>query len=145
MSQPLLRCSETKSSIYSAWLGWFPVLFYTSLYIGDLYRRSVSLDLSLSDAFIEAEANRLGSRALLYSAFVTLATNFVAPVLVSEKRAERGSSEGRGRKPWYRRKMHLATLWAISHAVFAACMFGTLSAFLSFIDPNRTLTAPAPA
>jgi solute carrier family 45, member 1/2/4 len=102
------------------------VLFYTSLYIGDLYRRSIPASSELSVEAIEAEANRLGSRALLYQAILTLVTSFAAPIIVSGKRAEHGSSDGMDRKPWYKRKMHLATLWAVSHAVFAACMFGTL-------------------
>ncbi|KAI0037009.1 hypothetical protein K488DRAFT_75578 [Vararia minispora EC-137] len=124
-SLPYVILQIVSTRLNTAWLGWFPVLFYTSLYVGDLYRRSVPVDTALSDTYIDAEANRLGSRAMLYSALLTLATNFLAPILVSEKRSERGSSEGRSRKPWFRRRMHLATLWAISHAVFAACMFGT--------------------
>ncbi|TFY82103.1 hypothetical protein EWM64_g1909 [Hericium alpestre] len=140
---------------FFAWLAWFPILFYTTLYIGDLYRRSLarSSDSDLTTraphetTAADAEATRLGARAQLYSALVSLATNFLAPLIVAEthrngSRNSRGHAswqdgdEGRGWEEvderWWRRwwqrigRVHLATLWAASHAIFAACMFGTL-------------------
>ncbi|VDC04314.1 unnamed protein product [Peniophora sp. CBMAI 1063] len=111
---------------FFAWLGWFPVLFYTSLYVGDFYRRSTPASSALTPEFVEAEANRLGSRAMTISAILTLLTNFAAPILVSKRRTGQEALMTAGPKPWYRRRMHMATIWALSHIVFAACMFATL-------------------
>ncbi|KAI0316041.1 MFS general substrate transporter [Amylostereum chailletii] len=112
---------------FFAWLGWFPSLFYTSLYIGDLYRRSLSPSNTTPLEEINAEANRLGSQALLYSAIVSLLTNFLAPYLIAPKKPGNLVLDGAtAHVQWWRRKMHLATLWAISHMVFATCMIATL-------------------
>ncbi|KAF7978571.1 hypothetical protein HWV62_45505 [Athelia sp. TMB] len=87
----------------SAWLGWFPILFYTTVYVGDIYKRNVPATVARDDA-LDAEATRLGSRALLCSAIVTLAGNLVLPFCISAK-----PSAGRGRRGWA--GMHLATLF----------------------------------
>jgi len=111
----------------SSWVAWFPVLFYTSLYIGELYKRSLS-DTSADDADVDAEATRLGSRALFYSALVSLIANTVAPAFVRHRVFEaRESVIRRGVGRWWAKvpRVHLATLWAVSHAVFASCMCAT--------------------
>ncbi|KZV67350.1 MFS general substrate transporter [Peniophora sp. CONT] len=110
---------------FFAWLGWFPVLFYTSLFVGDFYRRSASASSTLTAEYVEAEANRLGSRAMTISAILTLLTNIAAPILVSKRKTGPEALLNTGPKPWYKRKMHMATIWALSHMFFAACMFAT--------------------
>jgi solute carrier family 45 protein 1/2/4 len=99
---------------------------------------------------LNAEATRLGTRALFFSSIVSLATNFLAPYLVvTENDRERSRPSGNGfrevpgsglaqrlRPP----KMHIATLWAISHGVFAACMGATLLAALCTIILRAKLT-----
>ncbi|THU98478.1 hypothetical protein K435DRAFT_777462 [Dendrothele bispora CBS 962.96] len=196
---------------FFAWISWFPILFYTTVYVGDLHRRSFyealhnamansqnsgntartllnrslhhvsshllpirqasnsteSLDLP---AHIDEQATRLGSRALFYSAVVTLAVNIALPFFVTEasassrrRKQERlhprrrqvngimggGSvdrvdqyemSPGSRSRDWSSRglmdklkgfsipetfKVHLASLWAASHAIVAVCMLGT--------------------
>ncbi|KAI0943211.1 hypothetical protein AcW1_002427 [Taiwanofungus camphoratus] len=121
---------------FFAWLGWFPVLFYTSAFIGDLHKRTSPLPPS--DPALDAEATRLGSRALFYSSILSLAANLVLPFFVREaagsqrllqsKLGSAGTGKGRG-SAWLRRlgraKVSLAALWAVSHAVFAVCMGAT--------------------
>lgn len=73
----------------SASLGWFPILFYTTIYVGDLYKNAVltASPSPLSDqdrAALDAEATRFGSRALFYSSLVSLFCNIVLPYFVSE-------------------------------------------------------------
>ncbi|SRR6266571_1339299 len=106
-------------------MGWFPIFFYTTLYVSELYKRSLpssAFDGNLED--IDAEGTRLGSRAQLFSAFLSLFTNAVAPLIVD---GDSPSPTHVGPpKRWWQRKIHLATLWAISHLIFALCMFGTL-------------------
>ncbi|KAH9064541.1 MFS general substrate transporter [Lactarius vividus] len=105
-------------------MAWFPIYFYTTLYVSELYKRSLpssAFDGNLGD--IDAEGTRLGSRAQLCSALVALLTNVLAPLIIdgdSPSPVHVGPP-----KRWWQRKIHLATLWAISHLVFAFCMFGT--------------------
>jgi solute carrier family 45 protein 1/2/4 len=112
---------------FSAWTAWFPILFYTTLYVSDLHKRSLppsAFEGNLED--IEAEGTRLGSRVQLFSALLALATNFLAPLIVRNSASSSSPMHIGPPKRWWERKMHLATLWAVSHLVFAFCMFGTL-------------------
>ena len=112
---------------FSAWLAWFPILFFTTLYVSDLYKRSLppsAFEGNIED--IEAEGTRLGSRAQLLLSLLALATNFLAPFIVQNGDSSPSPIRIGPPKRWWQRKVHLATLWAISHLVFATCMFGTL-------------------
>ena len=88
-------------------MAWFPLLFYTTVYIGDLYKRSTPLSASppipqpppSSDEYInainaarDAEATRLGSRALFYSALLALFVNVVMPMFVATTASKRSPS-----------------------------------------------------
>lgn len=83
---------------------------------------------------LEAEATRLGSRALLCNALASLVVSIVGPFFVSGVRSSRpyeikGNSDWSSRvsRLWHeRRTIDLATLWAISHGVFSTCMLSTL-------------------
>ncbi|THV02069.1 hypothetical protein K435DRAFT_963326 [Dendrothele bispora CBS 962.96] len=99
---------------FIAWLSWFPILFYTTVYVGDLHRRttwdnhsrsaigatlarslhyvashilparSSDSKSSMFSAPIDEEATRLGSRALFCSAVFTLSMNVLLPFFVTE-------------------------------------------------------------
>jgi hypothetical protein len=144
--------ADPKFTSHSAWIGWFPVGFYSTIYVGDLYKRTSPPTNSPDEQnALDAEATRLGSRALFFSALLSLFLNLTLPLFVSESV---GTRNGRPAIPntvqsWFERacrvprsmKVHLATLWAVSHIVFAACMFATLcvSFLLAFISPlNRS-------
>jgi hypothetical protein len=108
----------------SAWIGWFPLLFYTSVYIGELHIRSSSSPSPSTKQLqlLEAEATRLGTRALLYHSLLALLANFLLPYFVTESAGRVGNTkEGMGRF-----QVHLASLWAASHLLFALCMVATL-------------------
>lgn len=113
-------------------MGWFPVLFYTTAFIGDLHKQTSTLPID--DPILDAEATRLGTRALFYSSILSFAGNIVLPFIVAEsarsrKLLERKLAKSR-RNIWVRlydrTKVHLASLWALSHFLFAICMFATL-------------------
>ncbi len=113
-------------------MGWFPVLFYTTAFIGDLHK--ASSNLPPSDPDLDAEATRLGTRALFYSAILSFAGNIFLPFIVAEsarsrRLLERKLAQAR-RSVWLRfydrLRISLATLWAVSHLIFAFSMFATL-------------------
>lgn len=108
-------------------LAWYPVLFYTSLYIGELYKRSLPNNVA-DNVDVDAEATRLGSRALFYSALVALLANLIAPsfVIQDEPAVETNVAHASGWRWWVKLpRIRLSTLWASSHAVFAGCMWAT--------------------
>jgi len=80
---------------------------------------------------LDAEATRLGTRALFFSSILSLFVNITLPAFVTESSTQ---STHTNDDSWWGRISHvpkwlqidLATLWAISHFVFAACMFATL-------------------
>ncbi|OCH90826.1 MFS general substrate transporter [Obba rivulosa] len=119
---------------FFAWVGWFPVLFYTTAFIGELHKRSSPVpSTDAEQEFLDAEATRLGSRALFYSSILSLTANIILPFFVREAKSSRVLEErlaaGRGQLWWQRLyeklKVDLATLWAVSHLVFAVCMTAT--------------------
>ncbi len=77
---------------HSAWSAWFPFVFYVTVYIGDLYKLSLSLPESDGAADeLDKEATIIGTRASFYFSIVTLTANFVMP---SFTKGEKGSARG---------------------------------------------------
>ena len=148
--------------IFSSWISWFPLLFYTTIYVGDLHKQEFystiltnssnpSIDDNFDTRILDAEATRSGSRALFFSALLTLSANVILPFFVSETKSNvsRASpyapngmqlslhnltpttSKRASLLQWFSvLQLHLSTLWAVSQAVFASCMFATLSVSL---------------
>lgn len=117
---------------YSAWIGWFPVLFYTTAFVGELHKRAFP-NIPPSDPALDAEATRLGSRAMFFNSLVNLVSSIILPFFVTEAAGSRRTLQMRleAQKPawllWFQKaKIHLATLWALSLGVFVICMEATL-------------------
>ncbi|PWY70211.1 hypothetical protein BO70DRAFT_343714 [Aspergillus heteromorphus CBS 117.55] len=70
----------------AAWVGWFPFLFYSTTYIGQLYVNPLfEGHPGLSDDDINKaweEATRIGTFALLVYAIISFGTNLTLPLLV---------------------------------------------------------------
>lgn len=116
---------------YSAWSAWFPFLFYSTIYIGDLYKLSVSFPESgLAADELDKEAQIIGTRASFYFSIVALTANFVMPLFTKEEkgRAEETRNSPPGRFPFFEklRLFHICEVWAFGHLVFASCMTATL-------------------
>jgi len=94
------------------------------VYIGELHiRSSSSPSLSTKQLqLLEAEATRLGTRTLLYHSLLALLANFLLPYFVTESAGRVGNTK----KGMERFQVHLASLWAASHFIFALCMVATL-------------------
>jgi len=108
------------------------VLFYTTVYIGDIYKSGLPDSVDPKAEEVNAEATRLGTRALFWSACISLFSNFTLPYLVPRaiKRGVIGDlfqEEGGTLKRIARKfQISLPMLWALSHALFTLCMFSTL-------------------
>lgn len=108
------------------------MLFYSTLYVGDLHRQNSPVpDTDEARVLLDAEATRLGSRALFYSSLLALLANVTLPAFVPEAKSD--SRERDYEQSFWQRiripealQVHLATLWAASHLIFAGCMFATL-------------------
>ncbi|KZV95562.1 MFS general substrate transporter [Exidia glandulosa HHB12029] len=108
---------------FFVWIAWFPILFYYSVYVGDIYKRTAAPPLSASwtQQMVEDEATRLGSRALFYNSIVSFGATVLLPFCILDEEKERAEkAAGRG---W--RKPTLAELWTVSQAVFVFCMLAT--------------------
>lgn len=114
---------------FFAWIGWFPVLFNTTEFIAELYRKAnPSME---TEAAIE-EGTRLGSRAMFFSSLVTLTATILMPFFVAEAKSRQrmqakiSAAERSIWVQWFNKlKVHLTSLWAASHLMFAICMGAT--------------------
>lgn len=142
---------------FFSWIAWFPVLFFSTVWVGEIYtREALARDPSLSpdDPTLQADATRAGSRALLWSSILSLGSSILLPFLVHQSSFDADEDEkpwangtGRSRRgddSWARvfqwlksMKIHLATLWMISHLLFAITMGLTL--FSTSVDNASAL------
>ncbi|KAI5121605.1 hypothetical protein M0805_009476 [Coniferiporia weirii] len=127
---------------FLAWLAWFPVLFYTTVYVGDLYK--ATQPLPVDDAAADAQdtqATIVGARAFFHFSLVALVANFVLPVFVKGEgergRVDAGAGTGVSRFLERLKVVHLCELWAASHLLFALCMGATF--FVSSVSGATVL------
>ena len=70
----------------AAWIGWFPFLYYSTTYVGQIYVNPIFEEHpDLSDAEINqvwAKATRRGTLALFINAVVSFSTNTILPLVV---------------------------------------------------------------
>lgn len=71
------------SQLIECSLGWFPILFFTSVWVSEIYKQSVS-SAGIDSQTFTADAVRAGNRALFFQALVTIAFSIGAPFLISE-------------------------------------------------------------
>ena len=128
---------------FCAWVGFFPMLFYTSSYIGEIYVEPVlEQHPNMSDEQLDRlyeEATRVGTFALLIFAITSLATNvflpfFIAPTYDSPPVPNMGVDDEceneDGKKSWVEYLIipgfTLRRAWMLSQLIFSAAMFCTV-------------------
>ncbi|TRX94788.1 hypothetical protein FHL15_004249 [Xylaria flabelliformis] len=134
---------------FFAWVGFFPMLFYTSSYIGDIYvqpflEENPHMTPEELDELYE-RATRRGTHALLIFAITSLVTNVVLPFFIDPTYDNHPAA---GRPPGYDRQIDeddtssirkllkrlvipgftLRRAWMLSHILFAVSMTSTLFA-----------------
>lgn len=112
---------------FFSWIGWFPVLFFSTVWVGEIYTLAVADSQAVAARATETgttteEATLVGFTALLYSSLLGLATIILLPLFVAffQRRAKRrahGSGKGF--------RIGLAEIWAFSLFMFGTCMFAT--------------------
>ncbi|KAI1145043.1 major facilitator superfamily domain-containing protein [Nemania diffusa] len=132
---------------FFAWVGFFPMLFYTSSYIGDIYvqpflEENPHMTPAELDELYE-RATRMGTHALLIFAITSLVTNVALPFFIdptydnhpaagkSPSQAQRMSEDDSSRiRRWLKRLVipgfTLRRAWMYSHILFAGSMFSAL-------------------
>ncbi|EPQ28217.1 uncharacterized protein PFL1_04044 [Pseudozyma flocculosa PF-1] len=130
---------------FFAWIGWFPILFYTTVWIGDIYRAgqpgggpqgTSPASAPGGDALFD-EATRVGSLAMFWHAVVALAASIVLPIVVPSPLGDASASTAatpgflRGLERLRSRCPDLTFWWVFSHFVFCAAMMGTYIASLA--------------
>ncbi|ORY32115.1 major facilitator superfamily domain-containing protein [Naematelia encephala] len=77
---------------FFAYLGWFPILFFTTVWVSEIYKSSTSFDADTDVAQVNADAVRAGNRALLLQSIVNIITSVGLPFLVAESGVQPASS-----------------------------------------------------
>ncbi|KAG8712649.1 hypothetical protein FRC09_019623 [Ceratobasidium sp. 395] len=108
---------------FFSWIAWFPVLFYSSTWVGDIYKAAEIVNgRADNDPTLQDEATRAGSLALLYSSILSFAVSVVAPFFIRPTGSDPGEMQG----PLRKFKVTLPGLWSASQALFACSMMATL-------------------
>lgn len=155
---------------FFAWIGFFPQLFYSSSYIGDIYvQPALEANPHMSPEELDRlyeKATRVGTFALLVYAITSLATNVLLPFFIApsyDAPAYESTSSLRSQRSYTTRfsrllealvipGLTLRRAWLCSHLIFATCMFSTLivrsiaaaTALIGIVGISWALTLWAP-
>ncbi|EUC38103.1 hypothetical protein COCCADRAFT_32794 [Bipolaris zeicola 26-R-13] len=112
-----------------AWIGWFPFLFYSTTWVGEVYLRYDAPPEIKAAGDMTGKVGRIGSTALVSFSIVTFITSVLLPFFVENpEHSEKGPgfSPSSKRKfdagPWEKRKPSLLTAWVVAHCIFACSM-----------------------
>ncbi len=103
-----------------AWHGWFPFLFYSSSWVGEIYIKYEADHNNASELDRVGKVARIGSLGLMVFSSVSLVSSLLTPLLVKIPSKESFWSALDPYRPT------LPRLWAASHFIFALAMFLTL-------------------
>ncbi|KAJ1307323.1 hypothetical protein OPQ81_001429 [Rhizoctonia solani] len=138
---------------FFSWMGWFPAMFFGTVWIGDIYISEV-LRLGdprpVTDPTLRAEGTRAGSRAMFYGALLTLVTSILLPYFVKDPdlgakgmeslslgaAGESGDIRGTVRPQRFKFTIGLSLCWQLAHV-----MFGLLLLSTGFVTSVRAATA----
>ncbi|KAK9234162.1 major facilitator superfamily domain-containing protein [Lipomyces kononenkoae] len=125
---------------FFAWTGYFPMLFYTTTYVGEMYYQEVihardpsspSLTSDEIDKLWE-EATRYASWSLLFYSLTSLIANILLPLIIAPSYSNPDLTKP---SPFRIKWLTLPRSWMLSHIVFAVAMLSTF-----FIHTGRQAT-----
>ncbi|KAK8171716.1 hypothetical protein BKA80DRAFT_261057 [Phyllosticta citrichinensis] len=112
-----------------AWIGYFPFMFYSSTWVGEIYKRYDLPKGAQQSADALGEIGRLGSLSLIIFSTITFVGSLVLPSVV--RKPDDVKPEFTPRPPpglagvaeaFEKNKPSLLTAWTMSHVVFACSM-----------------------
>lgn len=150
---------------FFAWIGYFPMLFYTTTFVGEMYRREKLAQLPAGTVLsphdmdlLWEESTRRGTFAMVLYAITSLSGNLILPFLVkkayhstTQYDEDSDNDDRRHVVPTllqlenipgysYISRLHgsttVARCWTVSHGIFILAMFSTF-----FISTYRGATA----
>ncbi|KAF2811230.1 sucrose transport protein-like protein [Mytilinidion resinicola] len=112
-----------------SWIGWFPFLFYSTTWVGEIYLRyDAPVEARESDDTL-GQVGRIGSMALIAFSTITFACSVMLPWFVEAPQDERPGFTPRPPTriapmliELEKYKPTLLTTWMISHCIFAGSM-----------------------
>ncbi|KAI5212517.1 sucrose transport protein [Aureobasidium subglaciale] len=125
-----------------SWIGWFPFLFYSTTWVGEIYLRyDASPEVKESKDPL-SDIGRVGSMSLIVFSIVTFIGSITLPWMVKSPEDEKPEFTPRPPasiapivKTVVERKPSLLTAWTVSHLIFAGSMV-----FAPFVTSLRFAT-----
>jgi len=110
--------------------GWFPFLFYSTTWVGEVYLRYDAPAEVKAAADLTGKVGRIGSTALIAFSIITFVMSVLLPFFVQSPQNDKGPNfTPRPPKNMTRLvraleeyKPSLLTAWTISHCIFAGSM-----------------------
>jgi solute carrier family 45 protein 1/2/4 len=122
------------------YLGWFPFLFYSTTWVGEVYLRYDAPPDVKASGDLTGKVGRVGSMALIAFSIITFVMSWLLPFIVKSpedekvpvftQRPPKGMAAGLEKY-----KPSLLTAWTISHCLFASSMM-----FAPFVQSLRAVT-----
>ncbi|KAF2207139.1 hypothetical protein CERZMDRAFT_51713 [Cercospora zeae-maydis SCOH1-5] len=114
-----------------SWIGWFPMMFYGSTWVGEIYLRHGLDGIPPSSSDALSQVGRAGSTALIIHSTIGFVTAIILPTLVTspgeDERARNFTPrppkglEGIANKVEFV-KPHLLDVWTFGCAMFSSCL-----------------------
>ncbi|KAF2731210.1 sucrose transport protein-like protein [Polyplosphaeria fusca] len=112
-----------------AWIGWFPFLFYSTTWVGEIYLRYDAPAEAKEAGDLTGQVGRIGSLSLIAFSTITFVMSVILPWFVKSPEDERPGFTPRPPASIAsfvieveKFKPSLLTTWTISHCIFAASM-----------------------
>ncbi|KAH7386983.1 major facilitator superfamily domain-containing protein [Phaeosphaeria sp. MPI-PUGE-AT-0046c] len=126
-----------------AWIGWFPFLFYSTTWVGEVYLRYDAPADVKAAGDLTGKVGRVGSMALIAFSVITFVMSVLLPFFVKSPEDDRvlGFTPRPPKKiagvltQLEKYKPSLLTAWTISHCLFASSMV-----FAPFVRSLRSCT-----
>lgn len=137
LPQPIIEIFKIQ---FFAQIGWFPILFYSTVWVGEIYKADARMNGSKqSDHELFEKATRAGSHAFFWHAVLSLITSILLPLLVPNP-----VHETHAHPVWFANSQLLGKLrglrdrwpelpfwWICGHFIFFISMMGTYFAGLT--------------
>lgn len=126
---------------FSSWIGWFPILFFSTTWVAEIYAQSQgSPDFASAPEDIRERGTRAGTRAMFFHSVIALTTSIIIPAFVAPTFA---TAEG---PPYLRQPndsgwipdrlaaylpdlplpwLNLSLLWTFSNGIFSLLLFSS--------------------